>query len=297
MKILYIGVHSNESWRSEYWLSRAFKELGNDIKNYNYSSNRKKIKSWNKINKELRELEIKFNPDIIFLQRGKNIPKKVVSGFNVPIIFWSTEPLNLKSDADKLLKADIFSWVFVHSYSCLNRIKTEFPHLINISSIIHNACPKDMIKLNDSKSIFAIFNRNLSKRREKWLNPSNKLVTIINGKFGDEYFDDLRQSKIAINIHYSDRNLDDFETGIFEAMACGCAVISEKLNSQTLVDLGIEDAILQVHYPFELRDKIQMLKNDENLLRTYQQKSLKAIQQNTWYDRAEEFIKKFDEFI
>ena len=41
--------------------------------------------------------------------------------------------------------------------------------------------------------------------------------------------------------------------------------ISEKLNSQTLVDLGIEDAILQVHYPFELRDKIQMLKNDENL--------------------------------
>ena len=98
-----------------------------------------------------------------------------------------------------------------------------------------------------------------------------------------------------MNIHYSRQNLDDFESGIFEAMASGCAVISESLNHQTLVDLGMEDAILQVDSPFELKEKIRLLNKDEKLLRSFQTKSQQVIQQNTWHDRAQQIIEKFEE--
>ena len=75
------------------------------------------------------------------------------------------------------------------------------------------------------------------------------------GKFGDEYFNDLKRAHISVNIHYSDKNIDDFETGIFEAMASGCAIISERLNHQTLIDLEMTDAIIQVDSPRELKEK------------------------------------------
>ena len=80
------------------------------------------------------------------------------------------------------------------------------------------------------QNIFSIFNRNLSWRRRFWLLPSRKRVNIIKGRYGNDYYNDLRSAEIAINIHYSRKNLDDFESGIFEAMASGCLVVSEKLN-------------------------------------------------------------------
>ena len=90
--------------------------------------------------------------------------------------------------------------------------------------------------------------------------------------------------------------MDDFESGIFEAMASGCAVISERLNRQTLVDLGMEDAILQVDSPFELKEKIRLLNKDEKLLKSFQTKSQQVIQQNTWHDRARQIKEKFEDF-
>jgi glycosyltransferase involved in cell wall biosynthesis len=295
MKILYIGVHTNEIWRSEFWISKAFKDLGHEIIEYDYKSNRKKFKPWRQIGKELSYLEKNTKPDIIFLQRGKKMSPIAFNLLESPIIYWSTEPIKLKKDADKLLYSNKFEWVFVHSYSCLDRIKSEFPHLIEKCSVMHNACPKDIINSHTVKSLFAIFNRNLSNRRKKWLQPSEKQINIIQGKFGNDYFHDLRKAKISVNIHYSDKNLDDFETGIFEAMASGCAIISESLNHQTLVDLGMEDAILQVNSPFELKEKIQLLYRDERLLRSFQQKSQQAIQHNTWHDRAQIMNQKFQE--
>ena len=97
------------------------------------------------------------------------------------------------SEVDKLLNSNIFSWVYVHSYSCLDRIKSEFPHLVKKCSVMHNASPKDIINYDTEKSFWAIFNRNLSSRRKKWLQPSEKYINIIQGRFGNEYFDDLKK--------------------------------------------------------------------------------------------------------
>ena len=147
------------------------------------------------------------------------------------------------------------------------------------------------------KSTFAIFNRNLSARRKKWLQPSEQLINIVQGKFGNDYFDDLSRANVAVNIHYSDKNLDDFETGIFEAMACGCLIISEKLYYKTIKDLYMSDAIIQVDSPSELKEKLELLNKNLEFANDYLEKSKSAIQKNTWHERANSFIDKFNEFI
>ena len=214
-----------------------------------------------------------------------------------PIIYWSTEPIKLKKDADKLLYSNKFEWVFVHSYSCLDRIKSEFPHLVKKCSVMHNACPKDIINYDTEKSFLAIFNRNLSSRRKKWLQPSEKYINIIQGRFGNEYFDDLRKARISVNIHFSDKNLDDFETGIFEAMVSGCAIISEPLNPQTLIDLEMEDAIIQIDSPQGLKEELEKLRSNPDIVKKYIGKSKSVVQKNTWHDRTNLFLAKFKECI
>ena len=126
---------------------------------------------------------------------------------------------------------------------------------------------------------------------------SETFINIVQNHFGDEYFDDLKRAHIAINIHYSEQNLDDFETGIFEAMSCGCVVVSEKLYEQTLNDINANNAIIQVSSPKELKEKLELLKSNPDIITDYYNRSIKVIQKNTWHDRASLFIDKFNEYI
>lgn len=293
MKILYIAVHSHVGWGAEHWLNKAFNE-------YNIQTVLLDFRKEQKLNND-SELETLITNkskdcDLIFLQRADNLIPKLFQHIKIPIVFWSTEPIKLKNDVDPLLESNIFSWVFVHSYSCINRIQNDFPHLVNCTSIMHNAAPKEKIYLASNKSIFSIFNRNLSWRRKFWLFPSKKIIKIIKGRFGDEYYNDLRDSLIAINIHYSSKNLDDFESGIFEAMASGCIVISESLDKQSLIDLGMEKAIIQVNSPSELKQQLLYLKDNPSIIKKYQKESEIAIAKNTWHTRAQTMKNKFKEF-
>ena len=291
-KILYIGVHSHLEWGAEFWLVKAFKDINlmydlldyrKDFQNLNYNQINSLISSKSK------------ECDLIFLQRGDNLSAQIFNNINIPIVFWSTEPIQLKNDVDRLLNSNIFSWVYVHSYSCLERITNEFPHLNSKTSIMHNAAPKEKIKFSDKKNVFSIFNRSLSLRRRFWLFPSRKIINIVKGVYGNEYFRYLRSAKIAINIHYSKKNLDDFESGIFEAMASGCLVISERLNKQTLMDLDMEKAIIQVNTPVELYKKLKLFKDNPDLIQSYQLENNNAINKNTWHDRAKMMQIKFKE--
>ena len=292
MKILYIGVHSHKNWGAEFWLLQAFHDINLEYELLDY---RKEFKNSN--NNQINGLiALKSKTcDLIFLQRGDNLSPNIFNNINIPIIFWSTEPIQLKNDVDQLLAKSIFSWVFVHSYSCLERVKKEFQHLIYKTSIMHNAAPKEKIHFTDKKNIFSIFNRSLSWRRRFWLLPSRKRVKIIKGKYGNDYYKDLRSSEIAINIHYSCKNLDDFESGIFEAMASGCLVVSEKLNTQTLIDLDMEKAIIQIDSPLELNKKLRYLKKRPDIIKSYQKEVKHAIYKNTWHDRADIMKHKFEE--
>ena len=292
MKILYIAVHSHIGWGAEYWLAQAFSDLQISVEAIDYRVEHK-LKS----DSELKAIihQKCDDCDLIFLQRGDKLLPELFNGISIPIIFWSTEPLQLKTDVDMLLKSNIFAWLYVHSYSCIKRIQTEFKHLTNKTSVMHNAAPREIIEFNNEKNTYVIFNRNMSWRRRTWLWPSRKIITRIKGRYGESYYNDLQTSQIAVNILYSKKNLDDFETGIFEAMASGCIVISERLYEQTLKDLKMRDAIIQIDSPRELKEKLVFLKSNPKILTKYLTISKVAIQNNTWHDRAIEMQQKFQE--
>ena len=294
MKILYIGVHSHIDWGAEYWVAKAFKDFNINCDLLDYRLEFKGLNN-NEINKII--LKRSNSVKIIFLQRGDHLSPSIFNEVNIPIVFWSTEPLQLKNDVDMLLNSTIFSWVFIHSYSCKERIINEFPHLKHISSVMHNAAPKEQIKSSLNNKFFSIFNRTLSIRRRYWLFRSRKMIKLVKGVYGEKYFNYLQSSQIAINIHYSRKNLDDFESGIFEAMASGCLVISEKLNDKTLIDLGMKDVIIQVNSPAELFNKLQFFKQNSDLIKAYQIKSNECILKNTWHDRSKQMISKFKELF
>ena len=298
MKILYIGVHyynNEQKWRTETFIDSSFNKSNIETIKIDY---RKLIKDLGKEELKRTIHEKSLDVDLIFLQRGDRLSPDLFSNIQIPIILWSTEPINLKSDIDLLLKSNIFSWIFVHTYSCLKRVEKEFTHLKNKTSVIHNAISEDKITLGRTeKDSFAIFNRSLSIRRRWWLWPSRKFIKIIKGRFGDSYYSDLSRSLISVNIHYTSKNLDDFETGIFEAMASGCIVVSEQLYSKTIEDLNMNDVIIQVNSRRELKSKLKYLQLNPNIISDFQHKSKIAIQNNTWEHRVEIFKNKFEEIL
>ena len=296
--VLYIAVHffkNEKKWRSETWIDKAFNN--NDIETVKIDY--REIIKLNGYSHLKQNITVKSkNCDIIFLQRAEKIDPNIFSDVKIPIIFWSTEPIQLKNDVDQLLKTDIFSWVYVHSYSCFDRVQKEFSHLIKKCSVLHNALPQEKINFeNKIKKNFAIFNRNLSIRRRWWIMWSYKYIKIIRGHYGDQYFNDLSESYISVNIHYSSKNTDDFETGIFEALARGCIVLSEKLSPKVLNDLNLKDAIIEVKSPNELREKLIFFKNNLNLLSKYEEISKDSILKNTWDYRFKGVKNKIEEIL
>ena len=298
MKILYIGVHSykNESnWRTESFVANSFTK--NNIK-FNKIDYRSILKSFNQLELKKQINKAAQDCDLIFLQRGEGVFPDTFSDIKIPIIFWSSEPINRNKDVDILLKSNIFSWIYVHTHTCINRIKKVFPHLIDKVSVLHNAVGEEKINIKDNKQkYFAIFNRTVSLRRRYWLFRSRSLVKIIKGRYGELYYQDLRNSSVAVNVHYSSKSIDDFETGIFEAMACGCVIVSERLPNQTILDLGMKDAIIEVDSPKGLKKQLICLKNSPKLLLEYQTKTKNVIKMNTWTERVKAIKFKFEEIL
>lgn len=303
MKLLYIGVHSHIGWGAEYWLHRALQRQGCRVVCYDYHFHRKRIGGWlrvgrlggwRRVARQIRALERREKPDVIFVQRAAHMPARVLRGLKTPLVFWSTEPIQLKNDVDDLLASDVFQHVFVHSHACLDRVRAEFSHLQPACTVMHNACAREILDFESAKERFAIFNRGLSKRREAWLAPSRGLLEVIRGHYGEAYYDDLARTNIAVNIHYSDKNCDDFETGILEGMAKGCVVVSERLDPRTVTELNMADALIQVDSPHALYETLHRLKAEPQTLEEYRDRSREAISRNTWDDRARIFLETFE---
>ena len=296
MKILYVAVHRHKGWGAEHWLSRAFERQGCTVERYDYRQKRRQLLPWWYIRRDLDRVQREFQPDVILLQRAEKMPPSLVRVFNAPVVFWSTEQLVRRRDVDQLLAArDLFAWVYVHTYTCVDFAQANFEHLLPHVSVMHNATGVETLSDNQDRPRLAIFNRNLSPRRKEWLAACEGLVEVIEGQFGERYFDDLSHTKIALNIHFSGESLDDFETGIYEALACGCAIISETLNPRTVADLSMQDAVLQVGTPQQMRAVIEQLKADPERLAYLVEQGRSAIKANLWDARATQMRKKFEE--
>lgn len=279
-------------------MANAFERAGHRVGRFDYRARRKKFKPWWMIRHELFGINDTFEPDIVLIQRAEKMPAYITKIFSVPIVFWSTEPLARRRDTDKLLsdKAKL-DWVYLHTYTCLDIAEKTFPHLIPKCSIMHNAGAIENDPGSSDRSRFAVFNRNVSPRRQKWLSEVEDLVEITSGVYGDEYFDDLRHSQVSLNIHFADESSDDFETGIFEALACGCVVVTETVNPRNVADMGMQDALIQVSSPQEMREQLLILQDNPELVAKYRANGQKAMDANRWDSRAAQMLEKFVELI
>jgi len=298
VKILYIAVHHHIGWGAEHWMANAFERAGHTVGRFDYRARRKKFKPWWLMRHELFGLTDAFEPDIVLIQRGEKMPAALTNIFKVPVVFWSTEPLSRRRDVDKLLsKQASLSWVYVHTYTCMSVVEKEFPELIPRCSVMHNAGAIENDPGDTQRSRFAIFNRNVSERRAQWLSEVEDLVDVVGGNYGEPYFADLRDSKISVNIHFAQESVDDFETGIFEALASGCVVVTEKLNPRTVADMGMQDALVQVDSPQQLREELLALQNDEARMQKLQYHGREAMVANHWDSRAAQMLEKFSTLL
>lgn len=279
-------------------MANAFERAGHTVGRFDYRARRKKFKPWWLIRHELFGIADTFEPDIVLIQRGEKMPAAISKIFSVPVVFWSTEPLIRRRDVDKMLRsAESLSWVYVHTYTCLSVIEKDFPDVLPRCSVMHNAGAIEHQPGDLQRTRFAIFNRNVSTRRQRWIDELGDLVEVVSGHYGEPYFNDLRTSQIAINIHFADESVDDFETGIFEALACGCVVVTESLNPRTVADMGMQDAVIQVASPAEMRQQLEQLQNDPDRLARYRESGRTAIMSNRWDTRAEQMLSKFHELL
>lgn len=283
MRVLYVGVHSGKGWRTEYFVLRALMRLGCKVKCYNYRRIRKRIKEPIKRNEHLLKTEQKFRPDLILVQRADCCPPELFSPLTAKKVLWSTEPICRNRDVDQLLEANCFDHYFMHTDSCLDRLKQEFPAIVSKATRLDNGCPKEIIKKPQrKKSRFAIFNRSLSERRSKWFKESETLIEFISGRYGRKYFSDIRKSLISVNVHFGEESTDDFETGIFEAMAQGSMVLTEPVSEKLLSEMGLTKAVVQADSPQEMYKKLQHYKENPNEVWPIIEEAHRAIGQNTW---------------
>jgi len=298
VKILYIAVHHHIGWGAEHWMANAFERAGHTVGRFDYRARRKKFKPWWLIRHELFGINDTFEPDVVLIQRAEGMPAAITQVFNVPVIFWSTEPLVRRRDVDKLLsdKASL-DWVYVHSYSCLDVIEKNFPHLLPKCSVMHNAGAIENVPGNAERSRYALFNRNVSARQQQWLTEVGDLVEVRSSVYGDLYFEDLRGSLISVNIHFAQESVDDFETGIFEALASGCVVVTETLNARTVADLGMEDAVIQVDSAEAMKQQLLLLQDDPDRIARYQKNGQQAMLANRWDSRVAQFLEKFAQLV
>lgn len=296
MKILYIAVHSHEGWGSEFWLARAFERHACEVVRYDYRARRKWRFPWALIAHQLHTTVAREQPDVVFLQRAEKMPVRVVEGLGIPLYFWSTEPLIRRRDVDALLASGhLFEHIFLHTYTCLSVVEEAFPAIRDRCTVLHNAASQEILSLEKQarRKRLAVFNRNLSERRKLWLGALGDKVEIVEGQYGEAYFNTLQESSISLNIHYADSSVDDFETGIFEALACGAVVVSESLNPRTVRDMGIGDAVIQVDSPEHMARVVTALEADPGRISQLQQQGVRALAQNTWDQRASVLLEHF----
>jgi len=298
VKILYIAVHHHIRWGAEYWLANAFERAGHTVGRFDYRARRKSFKPWWLIRHELFGISDTFQPDIVLIQRGENMPASITHIFSVPVVFWSTEPLARRRDVDKLLSdKSSLAWLYLHTYTCVDVVKKNFPNRISISSVMHNAGAIENDPGKPDRPRFAIFNRNVSARRQAWLSEVGDLVDVQSGQYGDPYFEELRTSQVSINIHFAEESIDDFETGIFEALACGCVVVTESLNPRTVADMGMQDAVIQAASAKAMREELLKLKANPDHLARYRANGQQAMLHNRWDSRAAQMLEKFAELV
>ena len=286
MDILYINViEQNAGWGAETFLNNGFQSLGHNVTNLDFRKHRQVLAT------KLKQIP---DFDVLFLQRGDRFPPYLLKSCNRPKIFWATELISRNRDQDILLKSNLFDHIFVRSDDCKKRaLNNKWVDANNISVML-SGFDADLHKREFiTKDIDVLFVGSMLSRREKNLGELQSEFNIkICQAYGEKMVQLFNRAKIVLNIHAEE--FLDTETRIYEALGCGSFLISEKLSGENPFITGKH--YIEVNDLKMMKDQIKyylenQTEREEIALNGYHE----AINKHTYYVRAKEFTKKFEE--
>lgn len=290
MRILYFNViEQNAGWGAEFFLNKAFNDIGVETIPIDYRKNRFRLV------KRLKEIEGDF--DVIFLQRGDNFPLEILRAINRPRFFWSTELFSRRVDQGIMLSSGLFDHLFVlEDFGRDQVIKNGWAKPDEISTMVggfdsetHNK--KEGIK----KDIDISFVGSMLPRRRKIIDELNKKFKVSEFKaYGKGMSEIMNRSKITLNIHAEDHL--DTETRVFEALGSGAFLISEKLTAQNPFKNGIH--FVEVNNIEEMEEKIEYyLGHDEEREKIAKAGHEEAMKNHTYLARAKQFTDIMEKYV
>lgn len=229
MRLLFINqIVTNASWGFETFLNLELERLGIETICLDYHQDRYRIAP------ALLELQGDF--DALLLERGTGylIPATVLRAIQRPRILLFTELVARNPDQQYLLRNRLFDHVFLRSHTCIDHVIAQGwlqPSQVELflSAVFpsfHRLLP------NQPRDIDVLFIGTITPRRQALLAQlQDSLPLTVARAYGQEMIALMNRAKVILNIH-GEAHLDT-ETRIYEALACGGFVITERLSTES----------------------------------------------------------------
>lgn len=289
MKLLYINViEQNAGWGAEFFLNRAFLNIGVSTSNIDYRNDRYKLSK--------RFLKMNTDFDVLFLQRGDGFPLELLQAVNCPRFFWASELVARNRDQDRLLKSGLFEHIFVHSDVCKNTIiNNGWITEEKVSVLLNGFDETTHHRMSIDKDIDVLFVGNILPRRRKWLDNLKDINVTEASVYGKEMTTLFNRAKIVLNIHAED--FPDTETRVFEALGCGCFLITERLSKNDNPFIT-GTHLVEVNNCEQMAERIRFfLGNAEARNSIAECGHSEALSKHTYAKRAESLSNLFSSFI
>ncbi len=289
MKIFYVNViEQNAGWGAECFVNRGLLRNGHHTITLDYRVHRQSLAR--------KFLEVD-DFDVFFLQRAEGFPVKLLKAVNRPRFFWASELVSRCRDQDPLLASGLFEHIFVHSQQCKKTVVNKGWQPAERVSVLLNGFDETVQYRmpNTKKDIDVLFVGNILPRRRFWLDSLKKYFNIVEqNAYGRGMTELFNRSKIVLNIHAEDYL--DTETRIFEALGCGCFMLSEKLSEENPFSSGVH--LVEVEDLNEMIGKVDYyLKNDDIREAIASQGYSEVTSNHTYTKRAEEIASYFQKYL
>lgn len=226
MIIIYANViEQNAGWGAEYFIDKSFHRKLVNTHNIDYRVNQFQLYE--------RFRAIPGDFDAFLLQRGDYFPVDLVRCINRPKLFYFSELVAIRRDADHLFQSGLFDHYFVRSASCKAMlVKNNWVPEAKISILLSAFDPRTYRHMPVEKDIDVLFIGTLTTRRQKIFDSLKHVfpITIVSA-FAEDAAQLYNRAKIVLNIHAQD--FLDTETRIYEVLGSGGFVISERLSSES----------------------------------------------------------------
>lgn len=222
MRVLYIGaVDSNAGWGAEWFLNKAFRDLGHETHGIDFRRNRHRL---------YRSFLSAPPCDFCFVQRGDNVPTQLLDIVQAPMALWETESTR---PSEPLVRHGRFDHYFVWEQSTIERYVDKGWARRDECSLLFCAFDPSLHRpMPDvEKDIDVLFIGSMTDRRQRIVADLSKQVSVaVLSAFGQEMVKLIRRAKIVLNLHAYDFPM--VEARVFEVLGCGAFLLTERLSPE-----------------------------------------------------------------